>query len=647
MLIPIVIGMAVEGRHNLLQMPRWAALVAVLALLSCNALPSAKPAPSGPLGDVVRQMQAVTAPNADVVDRPIEDLLARLDLQKAYGASANGILDQVRKTRAAVAAMRSSTSGTAGPRLASVARSVGAFSIPVFANEFAAFLDPLTQAGGTRSLPARPFSSQENGADSFTTTTLSTTETFSGAGSKVTASVHWTYTTITISTAPGGATLLHLQDDRELVGTIDVCPDGNGTVPATLHTTTKIVAQTSATTTTRNSTGDTEFAGSVNDQAALTSVTQRNKVETSWESASGNGGVTADTSVTWTVGSDGSLIGAHMDESSFSGSIVARGAASDAEASAAAGWDMALTAFALDPAFKSARDLWRAGRCVVVMAPDYAVETPIKVEEQTKSQKDTAVDESSETKFSVKLRHRFEGGSLAQPITANLSGEKTLEPNRLDSTGTLTYKAPDDEGKKATATLRSTSKRGIGTLLLDFHTASQALTLTITGTLKSANTFATDIQDQVTIGPLEFKKQGGDVWEATGTWTTRIHWMVNAAGSYQTCDGSETGNVTWQARTEKRGKDTVWVIDPNDADFDDGSGTLNCFTPPVTIRGVTIGGNTTSDSPGGSGGIFAFDLGSFTVPAEGGQIPVGGATGTSAGRGGFVASGTAKAVTKK
>ena len=646
MLIPIVIGMAVGGRHNLLQMPRWVAVVAVLAVLSCNAVPSAKPAPSGPLGDVARQVQAVTAPNADVVDRPIEDLLARLDLQKTYGASAGAILDQVRKTRAAVASMRASASSTSGPRLASVMRSVGAFSIPVFASEFASFLDALTQSGGTRSLPARPFSSREDGADSFTTTTLSATETFSGAGSKVTASVHWTYTTITISTAPGGATLLHLQDDRELVGTIDVCPDGSGTVPATLHTTTKIVAETSGTTTTRNSTGDTEFAGSVNDQAALTSVAQKNKVETSWESASGNGGVSADTSVTWTVGSDGSLIGAHMDDSSFSGSIIARGAASDAEASAAAGWDIALTAFALDPAFKSARDLWRAGRCVVVMAPDYG-ETPIKVDEQTKSQRDTAVDQSSETKFEVKLRHRFQGGSLAQPITANLSGEKTLEPNRLDSTGTLTYKAPDDEGKKATATLKSTSKRGIGTLVLDFHTASQALTLTITGTLKGSGIPGTTIADNVTIGPLEFKKLGGDLWQASGTWRSTIHTVASANGSSQTCDGSEQGDVTWQAHTEKRGNSTVWVIDPNDADFDDGSGTLNCFTPPVTIRGVTIGGNTTTDSPGGSGGIFAFDLGSFTVPAEGGQIPVGGSTGTSAGRGGFVASGTAKAVTKK
>ena len=643
MLIPIVIGMAVGGRHNLCHMARLAALVVVLGLLSCTSVPAAKPLPSGPLGDAARKALAISAPNADVVDQPLEDALARLGLAKTYGATADQIIDQVRKTRAAVATMRTSSSATAGPRLASLATSAASFSIPVFAAQFASFLDQLTDKGGTFSLPAHPFSSQENGPDSFTTTTLSVTEVYSGSGSEATATVHWTYSTITISTKPGGETLLHLQDDRELVGTINVCPDGTGNVPAKLHMTTKIATEVAGVTTTHNATADVEFSGSVSDSATLTSVTEKTKTETSWNGVSGSGGVSANTSVTWSA-ADGGLLGGQM--SSFDGSVVARGIASDAEASSAAGWDIAVSAFAMDASFRSAQTLWRAGRCVVVMAPDYNAETPIKVQEQTKSQHDEAVDQSSETKFAVKLRHRFEGGSLSQPITAALAGQKTLEPSRLEGAGSLTYKAPDEEGKKATATLKSTSKRGIGTLVLDFHTGG-ALTLTITGTLKSASTFATTIEDQVTVGPLEFKKTAGGAWEATGTWTTTIHTMVNANGSFETCDGSEKGNVTWDATTEKRGNATVWVIDPSNADFDDGSGTLNCFTPPVTIRGVTIGGNIKSDSAGGSGEIFAGALGSFTVPAEGGNIPVGGATPIAGARGGFVASGTAKAVTGK
>lgn len=597
------------------------------------------------MGDVARQVAAIVAPNADVVDQPIEDFLTRIDLQGTYGAGGGAILDQVRKTRAAVATMRASSSAAGGPRLASLATSIASFSITVFANQFASFLDQLTAKGGTLSLPSRPFSSTESGTDSFTTTTLSTTETFSGAGPKVTGTVRWSYSTITISTQPGGATLLHLQDERELIGTINVCPDAAGNVTATLDTTTTISAEVSGKTETKKSTGHTEFTGVVSDAAALTSVRMHDKVESTWETTSGNGGYSADTTTTWSAGPNGFLGG--LDASTATGSVAARGAASDAEVAKAAGWEMALTAYAIDPSYKAAQDLWRNGRCVVVMAPDFSAETPIDVHDQAKSQNDKAVDQSSETKFAAKLRHRFEGGSLSLPITASLSGDKSLEPNRLDGAGSLTYKAPDEEGKKATATLKSTSKRGIGTLVLDFHTASQALTLTITGTLRSVGTLGTMIEDQVTVGPLEFKKKAGDVWEATGTWSTTIHTVVNAAGATQTCDGSEKGNVTWDATTEKRGNATIWVVDPNNADFDDGAGTLNCFTPPQTIRGVTIGGNFKTDSTGGTGGIFANALGSITVPADGGRLPVGGGTGAAGPRGGFIASGTATAVTKK
>ena len=625
-------------------MRRLAAATLALAV-SCSALPGAKAnLPSGILGDAAREVIAITAPNADVVDRQFEDAIARADLQRTFGATAGQILDQIRKSRSAVAAMRASASGSTGSRRASVGASVASFSVTEFATQFANFLDQLTDKGGTFSLPGRPYSETESGADTTTTTTLSTTEIFSGSGSEATATVRWTYSTITLSTKPGGETLLHLQDDRELVGTINVCPDPGGLVPAKLHVTAKIATDVTGQTTTRNSTGVVEFSGNVHDSAALTSVTEKTKSEASWDGASGSGGYSADTTATWSVSGGGPLEG---QMSSFDGSIVARGAASDADAVKGAGWDSALSLFAMDPSYQRAKSLWRGGRCVVVMAPDYNAETPIKVDQQTTPQHDEAVDQSSETKLQVKLRHRFAGGSLAQPVTTALAGEKTLEPNRLDGAGSLTYKAPDDEGKKATAKLTSTSKRGIGTLYLDFHTASQALTLTITGTLKSVGTFATTAEYQVTVGPLEFKKQGGDIWQAAGNWTTNIHTVATLGGSSQTCDGTEKGAVTWQVHTEKRGSSTVWVIDPNDADFDDGSGTENCFTPPVTIRGVTIGGNTTSDTPGGTGGSFASTLGSFTVPAEGGSIPVGGGTNIGGGRGGFVASGTAKAVTKK
>lgn len=84
------------------------------------------------------------------------------------------------------------------------------------------------------------------------------------------------------------------------------------------------------------------------------------------------------------------------------------------------------------------------------------------------------VDQGSTIDFDVKLRHRFEGGVTAEIVTELIAGDKSLDPQSLPSgAGTLTYVAPDENDKDATAQLISTSNRGIGTLLLTFHTATQ------------------------------------------------------------------------------------------------------------------------------------------------------------------------------
>src|SRR3981081_2812102 len=88
---------------------RWIALVLVLALVSaCDKLPAT--APKGPTTEFERQIASILAPNADLVDQPFEDLLAALDLQKTYGTHASEILDQIHRTRAAVAIASKSSS---------------------------------------------------------------------------------------------------------------------------------------------------------------------------------------------------------------------------------------------------------------------------------------------------------------------------------------------------------------------------------------------------------------------------------------------------------------------------------------------------------------------------------------------------------
>jgi hypothetical protein len=198
------------------------------ALLSCQ---SPQPTmPSGTAGDVAREISAIVAPNADVNDRPFEDLIASLDLAKTYGADADSIVEQIRKSRAGATAARTSAFKAGGSRWASVAAQFTTFSIPHFANEMAFSLDPLTKEGGTRTFPLKPYTSVEDGPKSFTTTTLTVSEVFSSNKSQVTGNVSWSYTSITIA-KEGGATLAHIRDDRELVGNIDVCPIAGGAVP--------------------------------------------------------------------------------------------------------------------------------------------------------------------------------------------------------------------------------------------------------------------------------------------------------------------------------------------------------------------------------------------------------------------------------
>lgn len=588
---------------------------------------------------MARQIAAATATNAEITDRPLEDLLASLDLARAYGARAPEIADQIRKTRGAVAGERASNSASSGHRVASLAAAAGTFSVPLFATQLATTLDPLTKKAQTISAPSRPYANTENGESSFTTTTLNIPETYTGAGSRVTGSVRWSYTTITIETKTG-ATLVHLTDDRELVGEIDVCPDAGGGVPATLKVTSAIAADVAGVRTTRKSTGGSTFLGKVDDRASLVSVTQQQRTETATQSAAGSGGYASSSAATWNASGSGFIAG--FDVGSFNGSITPAGTTSITDAAKAAGWDTALDAYALEPSYRKAQDLWRHGRCVVVGAKEFSAETPIEVADQNRSQHNEQVEAASETKVSVTLRHRF-AGSMSAPITAALSGEKTLEPSRLDSAGTLTYKAPAEDDKKATATLQSTSRRGIGTVVVDFHTGG-ALTLTLSGTVTGSQGFGAGFggattSDKVTMGPFQFRKGPLDAWVAMATWTSEIHQETNYGPYAMVCEGRESGPVQLVVWSETRGGKKVWVVDPKNSAAATGPGTMECVTSAPGSAS-----KTTNQTDGSSAGLFLRAIGEIVIPQEGGTLSVSGQSNVG---GQWQAQGTVVATTKK
>lgn len=625
--------------------------VAVLAgLLAGCALPGATAKPADALSGAIAA-EATSVKASDRPDAHFELLLTRLDLATSFGAQADAIAAQLRSSRAAVAEAAAARSAAAGGRLARVnaAGPQSTFSVPVFAKTLSGALDDLTKQGGSRTLPGKPYEKTEGGTATTTTTSLRTTETLTGNGSVVTYSMQWTYRSTTVD--KNGQPLVDVIDERLMVGTIDVCPDASGVAPASLDAKAAIGATklvNGAGQQIRSESSSTNrFSGRVDDSATLRSVRQDFSEKASWQSTSGSGGFESKASVAHNAGADGGFVGG-FDASTYSGSIDTSGDLGGVDVNKATAWTLTIDGWAMEEPFQAAQRLWRNGRCVVVRAPDYGAETPIETTDQNKPQRDERVDVSSETKFAVGLKHRYQG-ALSQPISASLaSGGKALEPGRVESVpSSLTYKAPDEEDKRASAMLRSTSKRGIGTLVLDFHTGSESLTLTITGEFSSNTTsFAGTVRilSRVTVGPIDLKKVGGNLYEGTGRWSAQISSFTAAGLGTLTCEGSERGDVEMVARLEKRGAESVWAVDPRESGGE-GSGTQTCTNSlgGTTVRGVTSPTTINVDSTGDTGTLFVGLLRPFTLPAGGGRTAVSGSSEGLAGTGVTAsASGTAE-----
>jgi hypothetical protein len=609
-------------------MRHLAIVLLAAAVIACDKLPTGTPArPSGPVGDAAANLAALAAPSATYVDLPFETFLKELDLPKQFGARADKIADQLRASRAAALKPKSSTS--AGARLAAPAAVFGESVGTEFGQKLADSLDQFTKVAATHeSRPPASVSAQRD-EGTVTNTTLSKSEVIRSSGSRVDLSFRWTLATVTKDAS--GATLVDLNEDVLMEGGVTVCPDDTGSVGSAVDMHQEFKGVVNGVTTTHGKSSSSVFTGHVDDAAALTNVRQVFQDKQSWDTSSGSGHYDVTFAATYTVHGSSTLTSGY-DQSSYTGAVHDADAAGLERLGTAASWDMLLDTHAMTPVYRTAEKLWRNGRCVVGVVSDYRAETPIEIAEQQKPQHDETVDRASETKFNVNLKHRF-GGSISAPITANLtSGGRTLTPNRLESSGSLTYKAPDEEDKTATVELKSTSRRGIGTLLLDFHTGGQALTLTISGTLKLTRTFlgTVEVTDTVSVGPVEFKKSFGDFWEGTGTWTAQTRSFVAVAGTTQTCTGSQSGTVTMLATFEDRGGRKVWIVNPLDGSSE---GTASSSCP----------GEINVEADAADQFLGAFDQ--FVIPEDGGTMAIHGSSG-NASFGKVNGDGTLKAQTR-
>jgi hypothetical protein len=101
---------------------------------------------------------------------------------------------------------------------------------------------------------------------------------------------------------------------------------------------------------------------------------------------------------------------------------------------------------------------WQKGGCVKIEATSPGTVRP-----------------GSTTPIPVTVRHRIDSSVVPSKLEAALSGGQSVSPTKLAKTpGTLTYTAPNENGKSATIKLTATSRRGRATLELTASTGGEA-----------------------------------------------------------------------------------------------------------------------------------------------------------------------------
>lgn len=305
----------------------------------------------------------------------------------------------------------------------------------------------------------------------------------------------------TVTDTASGSLVFQETRSHRVIGTIDVCPTAAGIVDGSVDnvmnsevTSFPGVGGRVGAHATGSTTSKSTFEGHVDDTATLGVVTQNYVHDEKFHrsaSADGGPGATRDGSFQLSETGVNDGVPAARDWS------LAPGDHSKASGTVDQAGDVTMTMLvatwfseaddyaAIDPAYVAAQKLWRTNRCVMVTSPTYNVESelvPSGLPAHTEE-----VDQGSSTNFDAGLKHRF-GAVVTARITAELfDGKEKLTPTSIAKPpGTLTYQAPAENGKDALVKLTSTSRQGIGTLVIKFHTGAQKLKVGITGSMTTS-----------------------------------------------------------------------------------------------------------------------------------------------------------------
>ena len=141
------------------------------------------------------------------------------------------------------------------------------------------------------------------------------------------------------------------------------------------------------------------------------------------------------------------------------------------------------------------------------------------------------------TGFDVHVVHR-DGQELDAPVEVTFSGTQSLDPRRIEhAPGKLTYVAGEQQGDRASVTLTSTSRRGIGKLEKAIEVETQAYRMVGGAAKLKVDDVVCDITKPFTVSgsniTLDFTPREGD--PSGGTYSYRGDFgkfSVSGTGTY-------------------------------------------------------------------------------------------------------------------
>jgi hypothetical protein len=255
---------------------------------------------------------------------------------------------------------------------------------------------------------------------------------------------------------------------------------------------------------------------------------------------------------------------------------------------------------------EAAQGAWRNGACVVIAVPE-GTNHELKTNESFT--------------FTARVDHKFEGGDVPLPVNAELSGDGTLVPGRIDpapdtfvfTAGTVSFD---------TVSLETVSRRGRDTEDVQFDVQVVTITAAFKGTFDY--TFnGLGIHGDVTIPKIELVAGSDGVF--TGDGPVRLALRADIPGCGGATGGQDGGAITL---TAKPGSGDRANLTFRAEESEGGSATLSCPAGAAIVSGGGL--------PAMGAGMI--NLGAITIPYEAGTYSFRNA-GTAAGTVQFVVKG--------